>query len=148
MKTDQNGHRLCTMHMSQTKNFHPYRSLGDKGSLLVLGGVYWEGRTPKSFSTSQCLHMHLNVNIVTVLWRVEGYTMKYCLSPREILRAQPLGFPKGSGNFSSYTPTQVTIQSFSITSTSQFFLVLTPWACNIFSYWLVEDSAMAALKVH
>ena len=38
----------------------------------------------------------------------------------------PEGFPEGSGNFSLYTPTQVTIQSFSITSTSQYFLVLTP----------------------
>ena len=61
---------------------------------------------------------------------------------------EPEEFPKGSGNISSYTPTQVTIQSFSITSTSQYFLVLTPRACNIFSYWLVEDSDMAALKVH
>ena len=50
--------------------------------------------------------------------------MKYCLSPREIPRAEPEGFPEGSGNISSYTPTQVTIQSFSITSTSQYFLVL------------------------
>ena len=33
--------------------------------------------------------------------------------------------PEGSGNISSYTQTRVTIQSFSITSTSQYFLVLT-----------------------
>ena len=33
---------------------------------------------------------------------------------------EPEGFPEGSGNISSYTPTRVTIQSFSITSTSQF----------------------------
>ena len=85
---------------------------------------------------------------VTVLWREEGYTMKYCLSPRKSPRAQPKQFSEGSGNISLYTLTQVTIQSFSITSTSQYFLVLTQWACNIFSYWLVEDSAMAALKVH
>ena len=45
--------------------------------------------------------------------------MKYCLSPREIPRAEPDGFPEGSGNISLYTPTRVTIQSFSITSTSQ-----------------------------
>ena len=52
--------------------------------------------------------------------------MKYRLSPREIPRAEPEGFPEGSGDISSYTPTQVTIQSFSITSTSQYFLVLGP----------------------
>ena len=39
---------------------------------------------------------------------------------------EPEGFTEGSGNISSYTLTQVTIQSFSITSTSQYFLVLTP----------------------
>ena len=44
--------------------------------------------------------------------------MKYRLSPREILRAEPEGFPEGSGDISSYTPTQVTIQEFSITSIS------------------------------
>ena len=32
----------------------------------------------------------------------------------------------GSGGISLYTPTRVTIQSFSITSTSQYFLVLGP----------------------
>ena len=36
------------------------------------------------------------------------------------------GFSEGSGKISSYTLTRVTIQSFSITSTSQYFLVLTP----------------------
>ena len=62
---------------------------------------------------------------------------------------EPEGFPEGSGNISSYTLTRVTIQLFLITSTNQYFLVLTPWACNIFSYspceqvntgkyWLVE----------
>ena len=40
--------------------------------------------------------------------------MKYRLSPREIPRAEPEGFPVGSGDISSYTPTRVTIQSFSI----------------------------------
>ena len=39
---------------------------------------------------------------------------------------EPEGFPEGSGNISSYTLTQVTIQQFSITSTSQYFLVLIP----------------------
>ena len=52
--------------------------------------------------------------------------MKYRLSPREILRAEPEGFPEGSGDISLYTPTRVTIQSFSITSTSQYFLALGP----------------------
>ena len=33
----------------------------------------------------------------------------------------------------TYTPTKVTIQSFSISSTSQYFLVLALWACSI--YW-------------
>ena len=44
--------------------------------------------------------------------------MKYCLSPREISRAEP----EGSGNISLYTPTQITIQSFSINSASQYFM--------------------------
>ena len=61
-------------------------------------------------------------NIVTVLWREEGFTMKYCLSPREIPRTDSEGFPKGSGNISLYTQTGITIQSFSITSTSQYFM--------------------------
>ena len=39
---------------------------------------------------------------------------------------EPEGFPEGSGDISSYTPTRVTIQSFSITSTSQYFPVLWP----------------------
>ena len=43
--------------------------------------------------------------IVTVLRREEGHTMKYCLSPREILKAEPKGFPEGSGNISLYTLT-------------------------------------------
>ena len=36
--------------------------------------------------------------------------MKYHLSPWEIPRAQPSGFPWGSGDISLYTPTLVTIQ--------------------------------------
>ena len=50
--------------------------------------------------------------------------MKYCLIPREIPRAEAEGFPEGSGDISSYIPTLVTIQSFSITSTSEYLLVL------------------------
>ena len=49
--------------------------------------------------------------------------MKYRLSPREIPREEPKGFPEGSGDILSYTPTRVTIQSFSITSTSEYFPV-------------------------
>ena len=36
--------------------------------------------------------------------------MKYCLSPQEIPRAPPSGFPLGSGNISLYIPPLVTIQ--------------------------------------
>ena len=64
--------------------------------------------------------------------------MKYRLSPREIPRAEPEGFPEGSGDISSYTPTLVTIQSFSITSTSEYFLVYglpLERKPNIFPYW-------------
>ena len=62
--------------------------------------------------------------------------IKYCncIVRRNEILPEPEGFPEGSGNISSYTLTQVTIQSFSITSTSQYFFILTPWACNIFSY--------------
>ena len=42
--------------------------------------------------------------------------MKYCLSPKEIPRAEPDGFPEGSGNISSYTPPLVTIQLQSLPS--------------------------------
>ena len=40
--------------------------------------------------------------------------MKYSLSTREIPRAEPMGFPKGSGYISRYIPTRVKIQTFSI----------------------------------
>ena len=40
--------------------------------------------------------------------------MKYSLSPRESLRAKSKIFPKGSGYISSYFPTRVTVQKFSI----------------------------------
>ena len=69
--------------------------------------------------------------------------MKYCLSPR----AEPEEFPEDSGNISSYTLTQVTIQSFSITSINQYFLVWTPWACNIFSYWLEGNIATVIFNI-
>ena len=41
--------------------------------------------------------------------------MKYCFSPREILRAKPKVFPDGSEYISSYILTGVTIQTFSHT---------------------------------
>ena len=42
--------------------------------------------------------------------------MKYSLSPREILRAKPKGFPEGSDYILLYFLTRVTIQKFSITN--------------------------------
>ena len=48
--------------------------------------------------------------------------MKYSMSLREIPRAKPQGFPEGSGYISSYIPTQVTIQTFSITTPALPFL--------------------------
>ena len=40
--------------------------------------------------------------------------MKYCLSTREIPREEPKGFSEGSGYISFLIPTQVVIQTFSI----------------------------------
>ena len=54
---------------------------------------------------------------------------------------EPEGFPEGSGNISLYTLTQVTIQPFSITSISQYFLVFTSWAGEyfpVFTSWAGE----------
>ena len=48
--------------------------------------------------------------------------MKYSLNPREIARAKPEGFPEGSGFISSYNPTRVTIQTFSIKTPALSFL--------------------------
>ena len=42
--------------------------------------------------------------------------MKYILSPREIPRAKLKRFPEGLGYISSYFPTRVKIQTFSITT--------------------------------
>ena len=52
--------------------------------------------------------------IVSLLWREEGYMVKYSLSTREILRPEPKGFPEGSGYISPYILTSVIIQTFSI----------------------------------
>ena len=48
--------------------------------------------------------------------------MKYSLSPREIPRAKPEGFLKGSGYISSYFLTQVTIQTIFIKNPALTFL--------------------------
>ena len=48
--------------------------------------------------------------------------MKYSLSLREIPRAKPAGFHQGSGYISSFIPTPVTIQTFSITTSALSFL--------------------------
>ena len=67
------------------------------------------------------------------IMQAHGVNMrKYCIRIRRKggiygkIWPEPEGNPEGSGNISLFTPTQVTIQSFSITSTSQYFLVLTP----------------------
>ena len=57
---------------------------------------------------------------VSVLWRVEGYTVKYSLSPR----AEPEGFLEGSGYISPYIPTRVIIQTFSISKSYTSSIVL------------------------
>ena len=49
---------------------------------------------------------------VSISWQEEGYTVKYNLQTRDILRAQSEGFSKGSGYISPYISTQVIIQTF------------------------------------
>ena len=61
---------------------------------------------------------------VSVLWREEGYTVKYSLSTREIPRAEPEGFPKGWGYISLYILTWVIIQTFSISKSFTSSIVL------------------------
>ena len=60
--------------------------------------------------------------LVSVLWREEGYTVKYSRSPKEIPRAKPKGFPESSGYILAYIPTRVTIQTYSITISKLSFL--------------------------
>ena len=50
--------------------------------------------------------------------------MKYCLSMREIPRAQPKGFPEGSGYISPYILTSVIIQTLSISKSYTSSIVL------------------------
>ena len=47
---------------------------------------------------------------MSVLWLKSGYTVKYSLSPQEIPRAPPSGFPSCSGYISPYIPPLVIIQ--------------------------------------
>ena len=47
----------------------------------------------------------------SLLWLKSGYTVKYSLSPREIPRAPPSGFPLCSGHISPYIPLLVKIQT-------------------------------------
>ena len=54
------------------------------------------------------------IYIISVLWRQDGYTVIYSLSPREIPRAEPEVFPEGSGYISPYILTWVIIQTLSI----------------------------------
>ena len=59
---------------------------------------------------------------VSVLWQEEGYAMKYSLNQREILTAKPEGFTEGAGYISLYFLTQITIQTFSLTTSALTFL--------------------------
>ena len=51
--------------------------------------------------------------IVSILGREEGYMVKYDLSPRDCLRTQSEGNPKGSGLILPYIPTWVLIRTLS-----------------------------------
>ena len=50
--------------------------------------------------------------------------MKYSLSTREILRAEPKGFPQGSGYISLYILTRVIVHTFSISKSYTSSIVL------------------------
>ena len=75
-----------------------------------------------------CPYMNLPIGIIRlqyivyVLWGEEGYTMNYSLSPREIPRPKPEGFPEGPDYISLCFLTQVTIQTFTITNPALTFL--------------------------
>ena len=81
--------------------------------------------------------------IVSVFWLESEYTMKYSLNPREIPRARPEGFPKGSDYISSNIPTEVTIQTFSITILALTFLGNQYWKID-FPYcsdsWAIREN--------
>ena len=78
---------------------------------------------------------HCISEAVSVLWREEGYTMKYSLSPREIPRPKAEGFPEGSGYISLSFLTLVAIQTFSITNPALTCLGDQYWK-SWFSVWL------------
>ena len=59
--------------------------------------------------------------------------MKYTLRPKEMPRAKPEGFSEGSGHISSYIPTRVTIQAFSITILEELILCIALTTGAIFS---------------
>ena len=69
--------------------------------------------------------------------------MKYSLSLREIPRAKAEGFPEGSGNISSNIPTQVTIQTFSITTPALTFLEINIGRVDspyCFNSWAIREN--------
>ena len=73
----------------------------------------------KSFSH----YCRFNGTTVSV-WQEEGYTVKYSLSTREMPRAEIKGFTEGSVFISSYIPTRVIIQIFSISKSYTSSIVL------------------------
>ena len=68
-----------------------------------------------------------NLYCICIGMRREIYNEIYSLSPKEISRANPEGFPKGSGYILLYFPTWVPIQSFSITTPALTFLGVKYW---------------------
>ena len=77
---------------------------------------------------------------VFVLWREEGYTVKYSLSKREIPRAEPEQFPEGSVYISPYIPTWVIIQTFSMSKsfTSNMSFLLWQYWMSCFSVLVLQ----------
>ena len=104
---------LFFLHISSHMNISTYRKHRPRGPTLwkscgYVVNLHWPGREIK--------------NTVSLLWREEGYTIKYSLSQREILRATPKRFPGGSGYISLYIATPLTIQTFLITTAALTFL--------------------------
>ena len=102
----------------------------DKQVAQVPNPDTWNNQTSLA-STSEIIDVYDNTcsskifhYIVPVLWREEGYTVKYSLTPREIPMAEPKGFPEGSGYISPYIPTWVMIQTFSISKSYTSSIVL------------------------
>ena len=80
----------------------------------------WQEMDSVLFQVSQKLFVHQRILC----------TVKYSLSMREIQRAEPEGFPEGSGYVSPYIPTWVMIKAFSISNNYTFsmsFLVGKYW---------------------